>query len=227
VNTTTAILEAAAELLATSPVADVSTRAVCEAAGVGAPTLYRHFGDKEGLLKAVIDHGFEQYLAAKRAAKPSADPIQDLRDGWDGHVAFALSHPSHYRLMHSPAVRATPAAAIEGHRLLVAQLGRCAAAGRLRVSSETAAQLIMPANIGVALLLVTRPELYRPEFSAQVRDAIHAAILTPAGRPAAGPPPVRAVAAQLAAVLETSTSDSPLSPAETRLLSEWLRRLAA
>ncbi|WP_158718729.1 helix-turn-helix domain-containing protein, partial [Streptomyces griseus] len=52
-DTETRILEAAAELLAGSPVGDVSIRAVCEAARVGAPTLYRLFGDKDALLAAV------------------------------------------------------------------------------------------------------------------------------------------------------------------------------
>src|SRR3954449_10919823 len=97
-STRTKILEAAATLLADSRVADVSTRAVCEAAGVGAPALYRQFGDKEGLLAAVVDLGFEKYLAGKRAAEPSDDPVRDLRDGWDNHVAFAVGNPNHYRL---------------------------------------------------------------------------------------------------------------------------------
>ncbi len=83
--------------------ADISTwAAVCEAAGVGAPALYRQFGDKEDLLAAVVDFGFEQCLASKRAAVPSDDPVQDLRDGWHNHVEFALENPNHYRLLYSP-----------------------------------------------------------------------------------------------------------------------------
>jgi AcrR family transcriptional regulator len=35
-----------------------------EAVGVGAPVLYRLFGDKNGLLAAVIDRAFERYLAS-------------------------------------------------------------------------------------------------------------------------------------------------------------------
>ncbi|WP_349307236.1 TetR family transcriptional regulator [Rhodococcus sp. IEGM 1379] len=30
--------------------------------GVGAPALYRQFGDKDGLLAAVVDAGFAEYL---------------------------------------------------------------------------------------------------------------------------------------------------------------------
>lgn len=223
-DTRTSILEAAASLLASSPTADVSTRAVCEAAGVGAPTLYRHFGDKEGLLSAVVDYGFEQYLAVKRARKPSADPVKDLRDGWDSHVAFAVSHPSYYRLMHSPTVTSTPEAAKEAYQILVSVLERCAAAGRLRMSPDAAAQMVMSANIGVALMLVSRADTYASTVSKRVRDAIHAAVLTPEPN-ADATDAVAPIAATLSVLLRQSGQDS-LSEAESLLLQEWLTRLS-
>lgn len=98
----------AAELVGNSPDGDISTRAVCEAAQVGAPALYRHFGDKEGLLSAVVDHGFERYLATKRERDETTDPVEDLRRGWDTHVEFAVRNPNLYRLMNSPAMRTPP-----------------------------------------------------------------------------------------------------------------------
>ncbi|MGI5144927.1 TetR/AcrR family transcriptional regulator [Plantactinospora sp. CA-294935] len=228
----TRILHAAAELLARSPEADVSTRAVCEAAGVGAPALYRQFGDKEGLLAAVVDFGFEQYLAGKRAAVPSDDPVRDLRDGWDNHVAFALENPNFYRLMYSPGLSTPPAAATEAHQLLLSVLERCAAAGRLRISPRLAAQMVMPANAGVALLLITRPTIYPDvtQVATRVREAIVTAILTPdaSGGPeqSTGPGGNVAVAAANLGALLPALPDSPLSPAETALLLEWLTRLA-
>ncbi|MBB5800935.1 AcrR family transcriptional regulator [Saccharothrix ecbatanensis] len=224
-STRTRILEAAAELLAESPIADVSTRAVCEAAGVGAPALYRQFGDKEGLLSAVVDYGFERYLATKRAAKPSADPVEDLRSGWNTHVAFALQNPSFYRLMYSPTVSGTPAAAVEAHRLLLDVLERCAAAGKLTVPPEVAAQMVMSANTGVALVLITRSELYAPDVSNRVRDAIHAAILVPDAETPA-PKVTGAAAAALGAQLRQSPP-ATLTTNETALLQEWLTRLSS
>ncbi|GAA4566410.1 TetR/AcrR family transcriptional regulator [Planotetraspora kaengkrachanensis] len=231
----TRILQAAATLLTESPEADISTRAVCEAAGVGAPALYRQFGDKEGLLTAVVDYGFEQYLASKRAARPSADPVQDLRDGWDNHVAFAVDNPNYYRLMYSPGLSAPPGAAAEAHALLVAVLERCAAAGRLRISPEVAAQMVMSANAGVALSLVSRPAIYTdPEFSRLVRDAVIAFITvdgtpgTGAGAPgsASGAPSVPVTATTLSAQLRDS-SPADLTSAETALLQQWLAVLGA
>lgn len=230
-NVRTRILEAAADLLDRSPEADFSTRAVCEAAGVAAPALYRQFGDKEGLLSAVVDHGFDKYLATKRAAAPSADPVQDLRSGWDTHIAFALAHRNVYRLMWSPVLGSPPEAAAEAHRLLHLVLMRCAEAGRLAVSPDLAARMIMSANVGVSLALVARPEQYPDQtFADRVREALYAAILTDAPTPApgsstAGTAATAATAATLAAQL---AADPPaqFSAAERGLLAEWLTRLA-
>jgi AcrR family transcriptional regulator len=223
VNVRTRLLEAAADLLDSSPQADFSTRAVCEAAGVAAPALYRQFGDKEGLLSAVVDYGFDKYLATKRAAAPSEDPVQDLRSGWDTHVAFALANRNVYRLMWSPVLGSPPEAAAEAYRLLHVVLVRCAEAGRLTVSPDLAARMIMSANIGVSLALVARPEQYPDqEFADRVREALYAAILTDA--PAAAPDSA-ATAATLGAQL---AADPPayFSAAEQGLLGEWLTRLA-
>ncbi|GAB3149637.1 TetR/AcrR family transcriptional regulator [Amycolatopsis stemonae] len=218
----TRILEAAADLLSRSAEADFSTRAVCEAAGVGAPALYRQFGDKEGLLAAVVDRGFEKYLAGKRAAKPSDDPVRDLRDGWDNHVAFALDNPNHYRLMYS-GLSTPPGAAAEAHSLLLAVLERCAAAGRLKLPPPLAAQMVMAANAGVALSMITRPELYSDRgFSTRVRESVLAGVL--ADEPA-GPGGVEVTATTLAARLR-ETPPGMLTAAEATLLQEWLARLS-
>jgi AcrR family transcriptional regulator len=220
------ILEAAEALLDASPDGDISTRAVCDAAGVGATTLYRLFGDKAGLLSAVVDYGFDRYLATKRAAPPSADPVEDLRTGWDTHVAFALEHPTVYRLMYSPAFAAVPSAAAEALRLLLEVLERCAAAGRLRVAPDVAAHAIMSANIGVALSLVTQPTVYAdPNVSTRVRDAVHARLLI-LDEPPAPAGDLAVTALQLAAQLR-DTRDAGLTGAELGLLHEWLGRLAA
>ncbi|MEV4969514.1 TetR/AcrR family transcriptional regulator [Streptomyces scopuliridis] len=233
-TTRTRILEAAADLVAKSPNGDISTRAVCEAAQVGAPVLYRQFGDKEGLLSAVVDYGFDAYLATKRLHQPGADPIQDLRDGWDTHVAFALANPHLYRLMNSPLMRKPPTSALEAHQILTRDLERAAAQGKLRISPELAAQLVMSANVGVALMLVARPATFTdPDMSRRVRDAVHATVFTPeamygetaAEETARGPAATPAVAARLGALIRQSPPKA-LTTAEAALLSEWLERVS-
>jgi AcrR family transcriptional regulator len=234
-STRARILEVAADLVAQSPNGDISTRAVCEAAQVGAPALYRHFGDKEGLLSAVVDYGFDKYLATKRQHNPGADPVEDLRDGWDTHVDFALRNPNLYRLMNSPVMRTPPAAALESHQILTRDLERAAAQGKLRLAPELAAQIVMSANVGVALMLVARPSTFTDKStSTRVRDAVHAAIFTPdvsapAGTGAEGTgseaTQVPSTAARLNALLRQSP-DPALTSAETGLMTEWLDRLS-
>jgi AcrR family transcriptional regulator len=57
-----ALLRAAADLLSTGGAEAVSTRAVAAAAHVEQPTLYRRFGNKDGLLDVVIVFVIREYL---------------------------------------------------------------------------------------------------------------------------------------------------------------------
>ena len=65
----TAIVEAAARLLREEGVRAVTTRGVAQAAGVQAPTIYRLFRDKDGLVDAVAEHVMATYVAAKSATE--------------------------------------------------------------------------------------------------------------------------------------------------------------
>lgn len=218
------MLETTEKLLDASSDRDVSTRAVCEAVGVGAPVLYRLFGDKNGLLRAVVDHGFERYLAEKRAAPASSNAVQDLREGWDGHIAFALAHPAVYRLMFSPAFATQPRAAAEALELVGSVLERCAAEGRLAIRPELAAQAVLSANIGVALNLVTQPTAYDdPGLSDRVRDAVieRVTLESPVTGGSTYQQSLQRTALQLRAQLGADVATG-LQPVETALLLHWL-----
>ncbi|MEV4434438.1 TetR/AcrR family transcriptional regulator [Streptomyces sp. NPDC049585] len=240
------ILQAAARLLAASGGAPVSTRAVCEAAGVGAPTLYHHFGDKQGLLDAVVAHGFEQYLAGKKAAGSTGDPVEDLRRGWDAHVEFGRTHPAFYALMYgTPRTGPPPAAAREAHGALLELCRRIALAGRLRTAPELAARMVLAANSGVTLALIADPGEEAEQVCRRTRDAVVDAITTGAaagaaaeatdeaateaadeevGRPEHPGADPHAAAATLAAAL-TGDRAPGLTAHETLLLRDWLRRI--
>ena len=143
-----------------------------------APTIYRLFGDKQGLLDAVASHGFVSYLHGKTALEHSADPVEDLRRGWDLHVAFGLAHPAVYTLIYGeprPGVESPAARAAAD--VLAGQVRRIAAAGRLRVSEERAAHLIHAAGCGMTLTLIALPPEQRdPALSVLARESIIAAV---------------------------------------------------
>ena len=124
------LLKAAAELLANSAGGAVSTRQITQLAGVTAPTLYHHFGDKEGLFDAVVAAGFEEYVAGERDFAPSGQPLEDIRRMWDNHVQFGLKQPELYLVMFGnirPESR--PAIVADAEALLEEMLTKAAAAG--------------------------------------------------------------------------------------------------
>ncbi|MDN5658949.1 TetR/AcrR family transcriptional regulator, partial [Brevibacterium sandarakinum] len=149
-DTRSRLLSAAADLIAAAPGEDFSLRAVCDAVGVKMPTLYHFFGSKQGLIEAVIEHGFDMYLSAKSSAESSGDPIQDLRTGWDAHVAFGLENPGFYTLMYGK-VRPgySPEAQSKPSEILRSLTGQAESQGRLVVGHEQAAAHILATNIGV------------------------------------------------------------------------------
>ncbi|WP_410601089.1 TetR/AcrR family transcriptional regulator [Amycolatopsis sp. lyj-90] len=215
------LVRAAAELLLEGGREALSTRAVSAAAGVQAPTLYRTFGDKEGLLDAVATYGFQSYLCEKHGLGETDDPVLDLRRGWDLHVEFGLSQPAFYMLMYGePRVRE---ARQEADSMLRRIVERIAEAGRLRVPVEQAAQLVHATGMGVILSLLASPPEHRdPGLITAAREHVIATITTDTTDEASDIPS-RAIA--LKAALEKEPGDA-LTPAEHAMLAEWLDRIA-
>jgi AcrR family transcriptional regulator len=217
------LVEVAAGLLATEGPDAVTTRSVALAAGVQAPTIYRLFGDKSGLLDAVVEHGFASYLAAKHPVGTDTDPVQGLRRGWELHVGFGLANPELFRLMHT--TLRTPggrAAAASGAGVLQARVHRVAVAGRLRVTERRAIELIQAAGTGVVLTLIDQPEGERDDTLADTAwEAVCATILTDASTAAITGPAAAAVT--LRAALPDLTA---LTATERALLGDWLDRIA-
>jgi AcrR family transcriptional regulator len=145
------ILRAALSLLEKGGVEAVTTRAVCQAAKVTAPTLYHHFGDKDGLLGAIVAQGVEMFMAQKRANRSTADATADLRRSWDNWIAFALERPQLFRLMIEN-TRANPAVSQEAYTIMRAILERLARAGRLTTGVDAAAQTIWAGSSGILTL---------------------------------------------------------------------------
>jgi AcrR family transcriptional regulator len=147
------ILNAAADILEQQGVEALTTRAVCEAARVTAPTLYYHFGDKDGLLRAVVARGIEQFMAQKRANRRTNDALADLRRGWDGWIDFAVRRPRLFRLMVE-STRSDPTASQQAFVLMHGIVERLAAEGRLQTDVGTAARTIWAASNGVLTLFM-------------------------------------------------------------------------
>src|SRR5215468_305180 len=95
-----ALLHEAVRTIHRNGVEALTLRGVGDRLGVSRTALYRHFADKQALLDEVAADGFRTLRAALRGAW---DAGGGGRAGFDAmgvaYVGFAVSHPSHYRVM--------------------------------------------------------------------------------------------------------------------------------
>lgn len=100
------LIDAALSLVADGSVADLSLREVARRAGVTYAAPYHHFADKSALLAAVASQGFEQLVVElERAAARKTTLDSELLAMAEAYVAFATTHPAHYRVMFLPDVK--------------------------------------------------------------------------------------------------------------------------
>jgi AcrR family transcriptional regulator len=172
-----AVLRAAAAAVAENGVDGVTTREVCARAGVTAPTIYHHFGSREGLLEQLLQDAHDRYLAGKDDITVTSDPAADTRSGWDHHIAFVRSNAQLYPLLLRPGSEASASSLAK----LRAGFERFEQDGVLRqaITPALATIVLSSALRGIALRISHAPddaELLRA--SELLREAVINALLT-------------------------------------------------
>jgi len=186
------------------------------------PTIFRLFGDKDGLLQAVAEHVMAGYVADKTvvAAGEDGDPVDDLRTAWRTHIDFGLANPDVFLLLVEPGRLHRSPALAAGVAVLEARVARVAAAGLLAVSQTRAVEMIQAAGTGAVLEQLGQPAEHR---DARLADALLEAILGDILASEPAPPASDPVA--VAVAFQAALPDLPsLSDAERALLTEWLTR---
>jgi AcrR family transcriptional regulator len=214
------LLEAARTLLAEHPGREPTTRELYEAAGVAAPTLYHHFGDKGGLIEAVVEEAFAAYLERKRALPRTGDQIADFGAGWDMHIGFGVANPVLYTVMYGRPDGRRPRAAQTAEAELRRGLEQLADAGLLVMDVDEA----MAVTTAMAVGCVTQLNHSGGSATGPVARTMRSALLSQLvgaqpGRDDAGQA-VRSVLGRLSSVTGLFTA------AEEALLRQWLRTLA-
>ncbi len=227
------IVEVAGSMLRELGAAAVTTRAVADGAGVQAPTIYRLFGDKDGLLEAVAEHAMTTFAAVKadavRAARDGrTDPVDDLRAGWSMTIGFGLTNPHLFVLLSDPERGRRSAAARAGTALLAERIQRVAEAGRLAVPERRAVELVHAAGTGAVLAVLAAPVDERdPSLADDVLDAVLGRILVPsASTTDDGGTGGDAVTSAAITLRAAAPRLDRLSAAERTMLAEWLDRIA-
>lgn len=219
------VLDAAAKLIVEGGVAALTTRAVASAASVQAPTLYRLFGEKRGLLNALAENALAAFVAQKTAVEPHPDPVQDLSDAWDRYVAFGLTNPAVFAIINELGLPASASpAALAGIAILRERVQRIAHVGRLAMPVERAVALIHAAGVGTVATLLALPLNERDgQLSSSARDAVLAAILAET----ANPTDYTGIASLAVALGSRLGEADNLTPGERLLLAELLDRLSS
>lgn len=127
----TALLETAAELIATEGSAGLTLRRLTEQVGTSTMAVYTHFGGMQNLRQEIRREGFARLRDHLDGVAPSSDPLADLaRLGW-AYYDNAVENPNLYRVMfmdhHEPA---DDIVGLDTFDHLVTAVARCAQAGR-------------------------------------------------------------------------------------------------
>jgi len=156
-----AILDATEDLLLEVGYDDFSIRRLVERCGYAAPSIYHYFGDKDGLLDALIEERFAKLTAQLKRVPRSADPVANIRGLALAFVKFGLKNPTHFRLLFTPRAgdESPPPSGEEARKLVEGALGALWEAGRLRASDpQTAGQALSVLCNGLVWSRIARPE---------------------------------------------------------------------
>jgi AcrR family transcriptional regulator len=104
-NLRAALIEAARAVMEETSSSDLSLRDLARRVGVSPMAAYRHFTDKEDLLRAVADLGFADLVQRMEAAqKTHAEPLARVAEMCRAYLAFAQGHPAMFDLMFAAPV---------------------------------------------------------------------------------------------------------------------------
>lgn len=100
------LLEVAARLVAEHGAQNITMEEVAAGAGVGKGTVFRRFGDRSGLMRALLDHAeraFQQaFLAGPAPLGPGAAPIERLHAFGEAAIQHRLQYRDLYLAAEQP-----------------------------------------------------------------------------------------------------------------------------
>src|SRR5262245_51030631 len=103
-----ALLDATLELVDRYGPQGFTLRAAARAAGVTPAATYHHFKDKDALVAAVAEEGFELLDVELKAAaqRPAPSPRDRSHNVGVAYVLFAIKHPTRFRVMVGYGIKA-------------------------------------------------------------------------------------------------------------------------
>ncbi|MCA9505387.1 MAG: TetR/AcrR family transcriptional regulator [Spirochaetaceae bacterium] len=172
-----AILDATEALMIEANGPDFSIRQLGQRSGYSAPTVYHYFGDKDGLIDALLEERVARLAEGLEQVRPTGDPRRDLRALLLAYFDFATANPTFIRLMWTlsrkgesrmpPAMDRVRACIEEG-------LDRFGEDGRIGAFDiDSAGRILWGLVYGLVSLHLTQPEPdWDPRLAARAVDAL-------------------------------------------------------
>jgi AcrR family transcriptional regulator len=155
------ILDATEAIMVEDGYDGFSMRRLVARCGYTAPTIYHHFGDKLGLIDALLEERLARLARLLRRAPVAADPLENLRTRSRVFLRWGLRQADHYRVLMSrrDGDLALLRGAEEVRLLIEAPLVELAGAGRLAPPDvEAAGQVLWAVLHGIISLRTSRPD---------------------------------------------------------------------
>jgi len=157
-----AILDATEELVLESGGTDFSIRRLGQLSGYSAPTVYHYFGDKDGLIDALIEERIARLATELEQVPSTAEPRRDLRAVLLAYYSFSCANRTFSRLMWTLTRKGEsrmPPAMERVERCIELHLARCAERGGLGdFDAETAGWVLCAQVYGLVSLQLMEPE---------------------------------------------------------------------
>lgn len=190
----TDLIDAAIYLLANlGPEEPFSLRAVAKQAKVSAPSVYRHFDDRNQLFLSVLQHLFTELMnsrqvAEQKTAAAGGGAWEKLLAGSLNTVRFALERSGHYKVLFEGRIISRlddPKTASFGRPILthvtelIKEIIKGNPAKRVTDDPERLALLLWTGTHGVISLIINKPTFDWPE-AAELVEQMATAIICPA-----------------------------------------------
>ena len=165
------ILDATEALMIEANGSDFSIRRLGDKSGYSAPTVYHYFGDKDGLIDALLDDRVGRLAEQLELADPAGDSRSRLRAMLLAYFEFSVTNPTFTRLMWTLSRKGEsrmPPAMTRVRQCVedsLARFGESQPPGRFDTSS--AGRVLWALVYGLVSLQLTQPELNQDDDLAE------------------------------------------------------------